>query len=57
MAGVPPQNLSRVAGGKPVSANPDIETLRPVLDTRAGPASPERLLVYPMRDEVILGTG
>ena len=40
-------NLSRVAGGKPLSADPGDEVLRLALTASAGPASPGRLLVYP----------
>jgi hypothetical protein len=57
------QNLSGachfplVAGGRPISANPVHEVLRHPLTPRAGPASPERLLVYPLRDEGIVDEG
>ncbi len=44
-----------VAGGRPVCADPDREILRLSLTTRAGPASPARLPVYPRRDEEIVG--
>ncbi len=44
-----------------ILTNPDRETLRRLLPTSADPASPQRLAVYPRRDEgsvrVVLGVG
>jgi hypothetical protein len=57
------QGLSKKTAIFPVSpegdpvAHPKDEVLRPPLTLRAGPASPERLLVYPLRDGAIVGQG
>ena len=45
-----PCHFPRVVRGRPFSANPDEKVLRLALHTRAGSASPARLLVYPLRN-------
>ena len=46
-----------IAGGEPFSADPGDEVLRLTPNARAGPASPERLAVYPQRNGAIVGPG
>ncbi len=49
------RHFPRVAGGRPISANPFRKDLRRLFPPSAGPASPARLPVYPLRDERIIG--
>jgi hypothetical protein len=46
-----------VAGGRPFSADPGREVLRPSSTPGADPASPQRLAVYPMTEREDDGTG
>ena len=49
-SGPTPRHFPRFAGGRPFSARPVREVLRGPFTSRADPASPQRLAVYPRRD-------